>query len=87
MMAIFILFSLYALRIASRARDNIGVIMGFGIVSMFFWPTIINIGMTIGLFPVVGVPIPFLSYGGSSMVSAMLGIGILMNISMRRRVF
>lgn len=86
-MAVFLLLFLYALRITSRARDNAGAIMGFGIVSMFFWPTVINIGMTIGLLPVVGVPIPFLSYGGSSMVSVMLGVGILMNISMRRHVF
>lgn len=86
-MAVFLLFFLYGLRIASRARDNVGAIMGFGIVSMFFWPTVINIGMTIGLLPVVGVPIPFLSYGGSSMVVAMLGVGILMNISMRRHIF
>jgi rod shape determining protein RodA len=58
--------------------------MAVGITSMFFWQVIINIGMTMGLAPVVGVPLPFISYGGSSVLTTAIGIGLLMNISMRR---
>ena len=49
--------------------------------------TIINIGMTIGLMPVVGIPLPLVSYGGSSVVATFLAIGLLLNISMRRSTF
>jgi rod shape determining protein RodA len=51
---------------------------------MFFWQVIINIGMTMGLMPVVGVPLPLVSYGGSSVLTTAIGIGLLMNVSMRR---
>jgi rod shape determining protein RodA len=51
---------------------------------MLFWHIVINIGMVTGIFPVVGVPLPFMSYGGSFLVTVMLGIGILINVSMRR---
>mgnify|MGYP002063887388 CR=1 FL=1 len=56
-------------------------------VGMFFWQVIINIGMTMGLMPVVGVPLPFVSYGGSSVLTTAIGIGLLMNVSMRRFMF
>jgi rod shape determining protein RodA len=58
--------------------------MAVGITSMIFWQVIINIGMTMGLMPVVGVPLPFISYGGSSVLTTAIGIGLLMNVSMRR---
>ena len=51
---------------------------------MFFWQVFINMSMTMGLMPVVGVPLPFISYGGSSVLTTAIGIGLLMNISMRR---
>ena len=51
---------------------------------MIFWQVIINIGMVMGLMPVVGVPLPFISYGGSSILTMMISVAILINISMRR---
>jgi rod shape determining protein RodA len=51
---------------------------------MIFWQVFINIGMAMGLMPVVGVPLPFISYGGSSIITMMICIGLLMNVSMRR---
>ncbi|MBW2365865.1 MAG: FtsW/RodA/SpoVE family cell cycle protein, partial [Deltaproteobacteria bacterium] len=49
-----------------------------------FWEAFINIGMVMGLMPVVGAPLPFISYGGSSIMTTMIGVGVLLNISMRR---
>jgi rod shape determining protein RodA len=53
---------------------------------MIFWQIFINIGMVMGLMPVVGIPLPFISYGGSSTITVMIGIGLLKNVSMRRFV-
>ena len=60
-----------------------GSILAFGITAMIFWQIFINIGMVMGLMPVVGVPLPLVSYGGSSVITNMVGFGILLNISMR----
>ncbi len=81
---VFLLLVYWGMNIAYRCRDPFGVILAVGVSSMVFWQTVINIGMVMGLMPVVGVPLPFISYGGSSVVTMMIGIGILMNISMRR---
>jgi rod shape determining protein RodA len=54
---------------------------------MLFWHTFINIGMVLGMLPVVGIPLPLLSYGGSFLVSTLVGIGILLNVSMRKYLF
>lgn len=78
---------LWGLNIARRCNDRFGSMLALGVTAMLFWHTIINMGMVIGLFPVVGVPLPFFSYGGTSMITSMVGIGILQNISMRRFMF
>ena len=56
-------------------------------MTVIFWQMLINIGMVTGLMPVVGIPLPFISYGGSSVVVIMIGIGLIMNVSMRRYSF
>ena len=78
---------LWGLNIARRCNDRLGGLMAVGVTAMLFWHTMINIGMVIGLFPVVGVPLPFFSYGGTSMITSMIGVGILQSISMRRFMF
>ena len=78
---------LWGLHIAAKCNDRFGSLVAVGVTAMLFWHTIINIGMVIGLFPVVGVPLPLFSYGGTSMVTSMVGVGILLNISMRRFMF
>jgi rod shape determining protein RodA len=77
----------WGVNIALRSRENFGTVMAVGIVSMIGWQVFINVGMTMGLMPVVGVPLPLISYGGSSSLTTMVGIGLLMNISMRRFLF
>ena len=81
---LFLILIFWGLNIAQGCREPFGTIMAVGITSMFFWQVIINIAMTMGLMPVVGVPLPLISYGGSSVLTTAIGIGLLMNISMRR---
>jgi rod shape determining protein RodA len=72
------------LRIAARTRDLFACLVAFGITAQIFAHVVINIGMVIGLMPVVGIPLPLVSYGGSSMLSLLFGIGIVQGVSMRR---
>ncbi len=81
---ILLIFLVWGLNIAYGCRDPFGIILSFGITAMIFWQIFINIGMVMGLMPVVGIPLPFVSYGGSSVITVMIGVGILANISMRR---
>jgi rod shape determining protein RodA len=84
---IFVLFLVILLRgisIIWSSRDDFAVLVGSGILSMLFFHMIVNAGMAMGIMPVTGIPLPLLSYGGSSLWTAMCGIGILMNISRRR---
>lgn len=78
----FLLF--WGLNVSYSCRNMFGSILAFGITSMIFWQIFINIGMVMGLMPVVGVPLPLISYGGSSVITNMVGLGILLSISMRR---
>ncbi len=81
---LYMLLLAWGLNIAHGCRDTFGTILAVGITAMLFWQVFINVGMVMGLMPVVGVPLPLISYGGSSVVTSLIGIGILMNISMRR---
>ncbi len=83
---LYFMLLLWGLNIAYCCRDMFGSILAFGVTIMIFWQIFINIGMVMGLMPVVGVPLPLISYGGSSVVTNMIGIGVLLNISMRRFV-
>jgi rod shape determining protein RodA len=71
-------------RIANNARDFYGSMIAYGIVIVFAFQIIVNIGMTIGIMPITGVPLPFISYGGSSLIVSLAAIGLLTNIHMRR---
>ena len=76
-----------ALRIAARADDMFGLLTASGIALWFGVQAFINIGMTIGITPVTGLPLPFVSYGGSAMFADMLAIGVLLSLHRRRRFF
>ncbi len=84
---LFFMLIFWGLKIAHRSKDPFGTMLAFGITSMIFFQVFINIGMVMGLMPVVGVPLPLISYGGSSMITIMLSIGLLINISIRRFMF
>ncbi len=83
-LAIYFFMILWGLNIGLSSRDKFGVLLAFGIVSLIFWQAIVNLLMVMGLLPVVGIPLPLFSYGGSSLLTTMLGLGLLMNIRMRR---
>ena len=81
---LFLVLILWGLNVAHGCREPFGTIVAVGITAMIFWQVFINIGMAMGLMPVVGVPLPFVSYGGSSVLTTAVGIGLLLNVSMRR---
>ncbi len=74
-------WGLYA---AMTARDRFGVFLSFGVVMLIFWQAVINLLMILGFLPVVGIPLPLVSYGGSSLLTTLLALGLLMNVRMRR---
>jgi rod shape determining protein RodA len=88
-----LLLALYAvlltrcILVASRARDTFGALLAAGLTGIVFSQVLINIGMATGSLPVVGITLPFFSYGGSSLVVCMMAMGLLMNVSMRRFIF
>jgi len=73
--------------IAYRSRDRLGALIATGVVTMLAVQIFLNIGMTIGLVPIIGLPLPLMSYGGSSLVVTFLCLGLLMNVRMRRFKF
>ncbi|RJX17719.1 MAG: rod shape-determining protein RodA [Desulfobulbus sp.] len=75
---------LWGINIALSARDKFGALLAFGLVMLIFWQAVINLLMIMGWLPVVGIPLPLFSYGGSSLLTTMLCVGLLMNIRMRR---
>jgi rod shape determining protein RodA len=87
LLLLFVIMVAYCLRVVQRAKDRFGALLVFGMLSIIFWHVAINISMVTGLMPVVGVPLPMVSYGGSALASMMFAIGVIINVSMRRYVF
>lgn len=86
-MGAFIFLFFVCFEIASRSRDKFGALLVIGVTSYLFWHMFINIGMVIGLLPIVGVPLPLLSYGGSGMLTTMAGLGLISSVAYRRHLF
>jgi rod shape determining protein RodA len=84
MLAVFGLLIWRGLRIAALSRDTFGTLIAAGVVSVFAFQLFINVGMAIGLMPVTGLPLPFVSYGGTSLIASFLMVGLLENVHMRR---
>lgn len=92
-LACFLLIGLYGmfltltLAVAFNSKDRFGAFLAVGVAALIFWHVMENIGMVVGLLPVTGITLPLMSYGGSSMLSVMIMIGLLVNVSMRRHMF
>jgi rod shape determining protein RodA len=87
LVALYTFLVIWGIRIASTAKDRFGAALAVGVTAMIFWHAFFNIGMVVGVLPVVGVTLPLFSYGGSSVTTILIGIGLLMNVSMRRYSF
>ncbi len=90
LIGVFVVLSLFlilvggGLNTAGNSKDRFGFLLAFGMTSMFFWHVTINLGMVSGILPVVGVPLPFISYGGSFFITSMIAAGLIINVKMRR---
>ena len=84
LLALYGVMLIGCLVVAGGAKDRFGVFACVGIAAMVFWQVFENIGMVSGLMPITGITLPLMSYGGSSMLSVMLGVGLVVNISMQR---
>jgi rod shape determining protein RodA len=87
LLVLYMLLLLRGLSIAYTSKDRLGSLIATGVVAMLSVYILFNIGMTVGLTPVVGLPLPLFSYGGSSMLATMVAIGLLLNIRMRRFIY
>lgn len=84
LLAVYCFICVYAIHVASQAKDRFGAALATGVGALIFWHTIFNVGMAIGVLPVVGVTLPLFSYGGSNVVATLIALGLLINVSMRR---
>ncbi|MBF0123975.1 MAG: rod shape-determining protein RodA [Magnetococcales bacterium] len=85
LITVYGLIIFYGLLIATMARDRFGMLLASGITSLFAFHVMINIGMVVGLLPVVGIPLPLVSYGGSSMLTVMVSMGLLAHVSVHSK--
>lgn len=87
LVALYFLFIRKAISIASGTNDPYGRLIAVGVATMLSFQIVVNISMTLGFVPVVGLPLPLISYGGSSLLTTMASIALLMNVSMRRTLY
>jgi rod shape determining protein RodA len=82
--ALFLFLIFWGIEIAYKAKDTLGALLAIGIVGLISFYFLVNVGMTLGMAPVVGVPLPLMSYGGTSMVTTLGLLGLLLNVKLRR---
>jgi len=87
LLSLFCIFLYQIVLTAQESKDQFGAFLSAGVFFYFFWQILINMAMVLGLMPVVGIPLPFLSYGGSSTIINFCLVGLVLNVSMRRFVF
>ena len=84
LLALFAFLIWRALRIAGMSRDMFGALLATGVAALWAFQLFVNVGMTMGIMPITGIPLPFISYGGSSLITNFAAVGLLMNVHMRR---
>lgn len=87
LLLLFMGLTLWCLQVARDCKERFGHLLALGVTALIFWQVFINLCMVTGFMPVVGIPLPLFSYGGSSLVTTLLGVGFLLNIRMRRFLF
>lgn len=86
-MALYIILIFLGVDVVRKSKDKFGAVLAMGCLSIIGWQVIVNTGMELGLLPVVGVTLPFFSYGGSSIITTMIAVGILLSVAARRHIF
>lgn len=84
LIALFFIFVMRLLETALHSKDKFGSLVALGVCAMITFNMLYNVGMTMGLFPIVGIPLPFISYGGSALLTNFIAIGLVLNVSLRR---
>jgi rod shape determining protein RodA len=84
MLLLYLFLFWRGLRVAIRARDALGSLLAAGAISMLIFHTVVNIGMSVNIMPITGLPLPFVSYGGSNLMASFIAFGLLQNVHMRR---
>ena len=87
LLGLYLALLIWGLVVAGRSKDRFGGMLAVGVVGMLFWPAALNVAMVLGLAPVIGVPLPLVSYGGSQLLANLVALGLLQNVSMRRYIF
>jgi rod shape determining protein RodA len=83
-LSLFAVLLFRCLRVAAGARDRFGMLVASGIAALFAYQLFVNVGMTVGIMPVIGIPLPFVSYGGTALISSFVMLGLVLNVHMRR---
>jgi rod shape determining protein RodA len=86
-LGLFATLFVLGIRIATNARDKAGAILAIGVTAAIFWHHFINVAMVIGLMPIVGIPLPLLSYGGSNIITTMGALGLVSSVAYRKHMF
>jgi rod shape determining protein RodA len=86
-LALYTVILLKGMQTAALARDRLGKLLAVGVVTLIFCHVFVNIGMHLRLMPVTGIPLPLLSYGGSSVLSSLIAIAVLQNIQLHRNTY
>lgn len=87
LLGLYVAYCFFALRTVARARDKFEMLLAFGLTAIIFWHSFINIGMVSGILPIVGVGLPFFSYGGSSLLTFMTATALLLNLGRKKYIF
>lgn len=87
LLILYFIFLMRSIDVAYRAKDSLGALLAGGIACMFTFSAAVNVAMTVGLAPVVGIPFPLISYGGSALLASLMAIGLLLNVHLRRFKF
>ncbi len=84
LLGLFVGLIIVMMDIAGRAKDPLGALLATGVIAMVSFSMVVNVGMTLGMFPIVGIPLPLMSYGGSATITTMAALGLLLNVKRRR---
>lgn len=84
---LYLIFLMNGLQVAFQSHDKFALLLVVGLLSIYFWHLFVNMGMVMGILPIVGVPLPFLSYGGSALITATLGVAVITNVANKKFMF